>query len=242
VHGNHKGLQQVFQECKFDYDKDYLIILGDVVDGWPGCNPKRCVTRLLKVKSRILIRGNHDQWFMDFMDTCRIAWEWYSQGGKETLYSYGYREFGINPFNPKVPRVRTQTPIPQSHEKFFSDSVMYHIDNQGRVFVHGGFIPGTRMDKQLPYDLLWDRFLIEDAREGRIKGFKHVFVGHTSTQTFGRYPEIKDCLYPVTFNNLTVMDTGAGSAGKVSIMDIDTREVWQSSKDPLAQEPARGSG
>ena len=35
IHGGYKSLMQVLGRAKFDYEKDTLICLGDVADGWP---------------------------------------------------------------------------------------------------------------------------------------------------------------------------------------------------------------
>ena len=40
---------------------------------------------------------------------------------------------------------------------------------------------------------------------------------------------------PIRFNNVYCLDTGGGWDGKLTIMDIDTEEYWQSKK----QEPGR---
>ena len=38
IHGAYKALVQCFQRSKFDYSKDRLIVMGDVVDGYPLSN------------------------------------------------------------------------------------------------------------------------------------------------------------------------------------------------------------
>lgn len=58
VHGNFKALKQVLKKSKFDYEKDSLIIIGDVVDGY-NCSYE-VVEELLKIKNRVFIIGNHD--------------------------------------------------------------------------------------------------------------------------------------------------------------------------------------
>ena len=60
IHGAYKALEQVFSRSGFDYEKDRLIVLGDVCDGW--IETKQAVDELLKVKNIIYIIGNHDKW------------------------------------------------------------------------------------------------------------------------------------------------------------------------------------
>ena len=55
---------------------------------------------------------------------------------------------------------------------------------------------------------------------------KDVFIGHT--KTINEYPDGK----PVRRANLWNIDTGAGSWGKLTMMDVDTYEYWQSDFGP----------
>jgi len=41
IHGAYKALIQCLKRSKFDYDRDRLICLGDVVDGYP--ETKECI-------------------------------------------------------------------------------------------------------------------------------------------------------------------------------------------------------
>ena len=58
IHANFKALKEVFEEVKFDYKKDFLIIIGDVVDGYNSSY--EVVEELLKIKNKVFIIGNHD--------------------------------------------------------------------------------------------------------------------------------------------------------------------------------------
>ena len=52
-------------------------------------------------------------------------------------------------------------------------------------------------------------------------GYEAIFVGHTSTMIYNR-PE------PINWCNIWDIDTGAGWEWKLTFMDIDTKEFWQS--------------
>jgi serine/threonine protein phosphatase 1 len=80
---------------------------------------------------------------------------------------------------------------------------------------------------------MWDRSLSEYAYDcSRTKGCKipkrlskydKIFVGHTTTQRYNTTLPLKLC-------NLWMLDTGAGWNEKITIMDIDTEEYWQSDR------------
>lgn len=67
VHGAYKALVQCLERSGFDYEKDTLIQLGDIVDGYP--DSYECVEELLKIENLIAIKGNHDGWFDLFIKT-----------------------------------------------------------------------------------------------------------------------------------------------------------------------------
>jgi len=189
-----------------------LIVLSDVVDG--GRDTKQVVNELLKINPNniVFVLGNHDLWWMNFIKTRKREQIWYVQGGKNTLNSY---------------RANGKITIPSEHIKFFDNYKLYHImDNM--LFVHGGFDHRIGVEKTKEYDLLWDRSLIAFAKDNIIQPYDKVFVGHTTTQIYGNLPEIKDCLRPIQFNNLIMMDCGAGWNGRLSIMNIDTQQYFES--------------
>ena len=210
IHGNFLGLEDVLKKCNFK-KSDTLINLGDVCDG--GCRTREVIDRLLKIPNHILCNANHDLWALHWMKTGFEYPAWWHQGGMRTAESYGFDKDNV----------------PHTHIKFIEEALPYYIDDQNRVFVHGGFDPDKPITEQSIDVLTWDRDLLCNyAPKNIIKGYKHVFVGHTTTQCFGNLLTIRNCLEPLTFNNLTAMDTGAGWEGRLSIMDVDTFEFWQS--------------
>jgi serine/threonine protein phosphatase 1 len=215
IHGNYIGLQDVLKKCSFNNNSDTLISLGDIVDG--GRRTKDVINRLLDIKHFINVQGNHDVWALQWMKTGFEFPAWWHQGGMNTAASYTF-DFEN---------------VPASHIKFLENAVPYYIDNQNRVFVHGGFDPDIPIQKNKIDELLWDRSLMCDyAPHHVIKNYKYVFVGHTSTQVLPAYIFIQrpdlDPLKPVRLNNLIAMDTGGGWNGRLSIMNVDTFEFWQS--------------
>jgi len=209
IHGRYGALKDVLDKAKFDYENDKLICLGDIVDG--GDQSKEVVEELLKIKNMIYVIGNHDLWFIEYFEAKEknpsyeyTPWIWTSQGGDATLRSYA-------------------DDIPESHKKFFRSGAYYYI-YKNMVFVHGGFSYNGSPRFESFETLTWDRKLIYDVKNnGSTAIYEHVFVGHTTTQQFNKEE-------PITFHNLTMMDCGCGWSGKLAMMDIDTREVFLSSK------------
>jgi len=203
IHGRLAALKEVLKKASFDQEIDKLIILGDIVDG--GSKSKACVEELLKIKNKIYIYGNHDIWWMNSYKNDDMFYGWLEQGGAATVKSY-------------------KSGIPQSHKDFFETGVYYYIEDD-KLFVHGGFDVWNNKTVQAtpPNILIWDRDIINFVKSGKtIPGFKEVFIGHTTTQMYGGVME------PIKYNNLYLLDCGAGWNGKLCIMNVDTKESWLS--------------
>ena len=212
-HGGYKALLQVLERSGFDYENDTLISLGDICDGWSEVY--ECVEELLKIKNLIAIRGNHDQWFYEYIRTGFHGSQW-EQGAHATKNSYGKRSMMI----------------PETHEKFFGTQLNYYIDSENRCFVHGGFNRHFSIkDQSVPYIYYWDRDLwmqalsyttiIEGYPFKMFDKFKEVFIGHTATTNWKTDK-------PMQAANIWNLDTGGGFNGKLTIMNVDTKEYFQS--------------
>ena len=231
VHGSNKALLQVLEKSGFDKESDLLISLGDIADGWDEV--PECVDTLLSIKNLISIRGNHDVWCYDWFEYGRTPLIWTQQGGQATLDSY----------------VRTGKMTEDSHKAFWKNQIDYHIDDENRLFIHGGwdYMEGFPRGAMLPVnagsiakECHWDRSLLEGARsafgdknrKGKFKAleqFKEIYIGHTAMNG-----------EPKQFSNLWNMDTGAGWNGQLTIMDIDTKEFWQSDFTTVLHPGERG--
>lgn len=218
IHGAHQALLQCFERARFSPMYDRLICLGDICDRREGV--KQVMDELLGIRDLIFIRGNHDQWALDWMkapgEGLSFMPIWLKQGGEETMRSYSGG-------------------VPKTHLDLIASSVYYFIlDNL--LFVHGGIDPDFPIKTQSPENFLWDRNLVAAALncEGKLQRFTQfdeVFVGHTPTLNFDRLAvnDLPDRTYPMKFCNVWLMDTGAGwSGGKLSMMDLESREIFQS--------------
>ena len=216
IHGRLKALNEVLDKAKFRNDVDRLIHLGDIVDG--GAKTKGVIDRLLQIEDRTDILGNHDAWALNWMKTGEELPVWVHQGGGATMRSYDF----------------DWKSVPSSHIFMIENALPYYIDDKRRLFVHGGLNAIVPIQNQKTEFLIWDRSLISTAQDNFIKGYTHVFVGHTTTQIIR--PGV---VHPMTFHNLTMMDTGGGWNGRLSMMDIDDpkRKVYASTPQIPHAEP-----
>lgn len=215
IHGAYKALLQCLERSGFDYGKDRLIVLGDIVDGWP--ETPQCIEELLKIKNLVVVMGNHDKWAYDWFKFGLEPDIWTSQGGKATIDAY-----------------REHPDLLEKHRDFFKKAPYYFIDEERRVYVHGGFYRFMPIEEQSPEVLMWDRDLAIDAMRGPvfIKEYREVFLGHTTTERVS--------LEPVISGNVILLDQGGGWSGKLSIMNVETKEFWQSDLTPRLYPGVRG--
>jgi len=203
VHGGYKAMMQVFERSKFDYENDRLICLGDIADGFP--ESAQCIEELYKVKNLIYIIGNHCVWLRQWFETGAAPVIWTEQGGRATIKSY------ID--NPD---------LMIKHRDFFKQARRYY-EQDGKLFVHGGYDTTKPIHEQTEQYLTWDRDLW-DNRHNKIDiaPYNEVYVGHTSIYNFSHKP--------MCYNGVWFLDLGAGWEGCLCLMDIDTKEYWLSDK------------
>lgn len=222
IHGGLKALQQVLDRVNLNAD-DYLIFVGDYVDGWSeSAETISFLIRFSKTYNCLFLRGNHDELLYNFLKHHDNNPVWLHHGGESSKRSYD----------------SLSKADLQEHLRFFEALQNYHIDPENRLFLHAGFTnmhgPQHEYYANMVY---WDRTLWElvcgmdnslqktDTNyPSRLRLFNEIYIGHTPVTRIGK-------TVPVQIANVWNVDTGAAFKGPLSIMDIDTKEVWQS--DPV---------
>ncbi|MFX1707174.1 metallophosphoesterase [Chitinophaga sp. CC14] len=232
IHGGYKALLQCLDRSGFNEQCDRLIQLGDVPDGYPQVY--ECVEELLKIRYLVPLKGNHDDWFNEFAHTDFHPYYW-NHGGKGTLISYlehAGKKGRYFTSGSGYKSALESTDIPETHKAFFSNQKPWYIDEHQRCFVHAGFDRRQPFLDQRVENYYWDRSLWEEACQQRDRmasafipsTFSEIYIGHTPTTRSGTDQ-------PLQAFHIRNIDTGAGHAGRLTIMDIDSKAFWQS--DPL---------
>ena len=222
IHGGLKAVVQVLERAKIT-PNDTLIFLGDYVDGWSQ-SPEvlEFLIDLSQKQNCIFIRGNHDELLLDWLqDNHEHLNEemWFKHGGKATVDAY----------------LNVSNEVKQQHIQFLKALQNYHLDEQNRLFVHAGFtnMNGVKLEF-FPKLLYWDRTLwevalaLDEAMDKnsewlpkRLKIYSEIYIGHTPISKTEK-------VVPLFKNTIWNLDTGAAFKGALTIMDIDTKEYWQS--------------
>ncbi len=219
MHGGLKALLEILDKAEVT-PEDQLIFLGDYVDGWSdSANLISFLIDFQQSHKCILLRGNHDELLYNYLSKNEAHEKWLMHGGQSSVEAYE----------------QLNKSTKQLHISFLESLVNYHIDTQNRLFVHAGFanLGGPELEFY-SNTVYWDRSLWEmviameanmdknDIRfPNRLKIFSEIYIGHTPTTRLG-------ASVPLEFYNVWNLDTGAAFKGSLSIMDIETKEFWQS--------------
>ncbi len=221
IHGGLKAIPQILERANVA-KKDVLIFLGDYVDGWS--QSAETINYLIELSSNyscIFIKGNHDISCENWLKNSIIDHNWLIHGGQQTIKSYR----------------KLSSKEKLDHIDFFEKMIPYYIDNKNRLFIHAGFTSMKGPEQEFySSNYTWDRTLWEMALSTdpklvktstlfpkRLLLFKEIFIGHTPTIHFGKET-------PMQGRNVWNIDTGAAFTGRLSIMDVDSKDFWQSDK------------
>lgn len=216
IHGKHFALKQCLERAGFNNNVDRLICLGDVAD--KGDYVPECFNTLLEIKNIVYLKGNHDTWLLEWFKTGSEPEEWLTKGGDKSKKSYQTKNFDH-----------------YKHLEFLMNSQLYFLDEQNILYVHAGIDPSKCLANNSEYDLLWSKHmwkqLIKDEiaitfreYDGAELFYNDIFIGHGKTSK--KYPDMQ----PVNIGNVWNLDQGAGKNGKLTIMNVSTKEFWQSDR------------
>ncbi|WP_445711968.1 metallophosphoesterase family protein [Flavobacterium sp.] len=219
IHGGLRALQQLFERAKITTN-DKLIFLGDYVDGWS--ESAETVQFLIETEEQqecIFIRGNHDLWCGKWINRGIMNPVWLEHGGRGAIESY----------------IKSGHITNDAHKSFFENLENYHLDEEKRLFLHAGFtsIHGVEKEENQA-DFYFDRSLWDTALAmntevktkphlypKRLQHYNEIYIGHTPTINYG-------IDVPMHKINVWNIDTGAAFMGKLTCLDIETKEFWQS--------------
>jgi serine/threonine protein phosphatase 1 len=222
IHAGLRALLQVMQRAGVN-EEDELIFLGDYVDGWSeAVETVNFLIGLNSTHNCRFLKGNHDELCAAWLRSEKSNPLWLKHGGQSSIDSYNHHSGSVR----------------KIHLDFYDRLENYYLDDQQRLFLHAGFtnLHGVEAEYYTkPY--YWDRTLWElalaldpelsltDLRyPKRLSHYQEIYIGHTPVTRIGKTK-------PYRAANVWNIDTGAAFEGPLSVIDIDSKEIWQS--DPV---------
>jgi len=208
IHGRYDLLEAAY--ALLGQEKPGLIVhLGDYVDR--GKASSQVIEFLMAGEDtlpspewrRVILKGNHESMMVETIrKPLDPAW-WLSNGGNQTLYSYGHPKFrgmhrgDIFPYNPGI--------VPPAHVDFLDALPLFFCDKQ-RVYVHACVDETRSLPEQKEELLLWG--IYKNGNPGFYRG-AHVVHGHEQVSE------------PAVLSGRTNLDIGAFYSGKLAIGVFD---------------------
>ncbi|GAB6988777.1 metallophosphoesterase family protein [Paenibacillus pini] len=190
IHGCYDEFVDLLDDMKYQANVDQLIILGDLVDKGPKSKDViELVITLFEEGNVIILRGNHDQRFIDVMSQEGHSEErkFYEHGGIQALNSY----LELTSSSTEEEKLRLAREIinkEYKHHLTFLESLTYYYEDQNHIYVHAGLNPLYENWKEQPLrDFMYikDPFIYE-----KTKVDKKVIFGHTKTKDIHGTPDI----------------------------------------------------
>lgn len=219
IHGACRALRDVLEQAQVAAN-DTVIFLGDYVDGWS--ESPQVIDHLIELSTRchcIFLRGNHEELLLQWLKHGIEDSQWLLYGGAATLKAYR----------------NISAPIRNKHIDFIESLNNYHVDGSNRLFLHAGFTSDNGVESEpVASTIYWDRSMWTMALSldksvtpkdpgypAHLKRYREIYIGHTPTVRIG-------LTTPVQAANIWNIDTGAAYKGPLTIMDVDSKDFWQS--------------
>ena len=161
VHGRRGQLRRLIEMLPRDPARDSLILLGDLIDR--GEDVPGVVADVLSLSrdegagTVVVLRGNHEQMFLEFLDEGAPLWLHPAVGGDRTFKQYaGYELTEHLAADEERAREELLATIPAAHLDFLRSLPLYHEDEYA-LYVHAGLDGSKHPRDTTPRHLLWSR-------------------------------------------------------------------------------------
>jgi serine/threonine protein phosphatase 1 len=154
------------------------------------------------------LKGEHEEMFLDALETTADLRSWLAHGGDRTLQSYGVDH----------PRA-----VPRQDASFLNGCRRHH-ETETHLFAHAGYKPGLPLADQPPAVLLGSAPTA--GWPGPHASGKVAVVGHT--------PQERGVV--LDLGHLICIDTDCQGGGWLTALDVEARHYWQANQQGKVRE------
>jgi serine/threonine protein phosphatase 1 len=171
IHGEARLYRQLEQMILEDMARDQapealVVLLGDLLDRGP--DSAGLIDHLLNPAphglKRIILRGNHEDMALRYLDDPTPDAGWLEHGGAQTLASYGLAaddRLGYA-LPARQMRMRLDVHIPEDHRAFLA-GLPHFLQTPEYFFCHAGPEPELPLAGQSPRTLMWSRGFLDES-------------------------------------------------------------------------------
>lgn len=216
IHGMYHSLEVMLSHWR--RDEEQLILVGDYIDRGPNSDSVlKTVRTLQKEHNAILLRGNHEQLFLNYLLEPRKEWKLYKQNGGATTISQ-LLQIQIEDVEAQAPEEVVEKLLEKEPWLIeWLESLVYYTTFGNHIIVHAG-VDFTKSDWRYTslHDFLWIRegFHYEENTTGR-----NIIFGHTPVQT------LHESVEPWQRDGKWGIDGGNVYGGSLIALRIDREEV-----------------
>jgi serine/threonine protein phosphatase 1 len=161
VHGRRDQLRRLLGMLPRDSERDSLVLLGDLIDR--GEDIPGVVRDVMAMKNDpstghfVVLRGNHEQMLLDFIDSSAPLWLHPAVGGSETFEQYaGFALTDHMRADSEKAQRKIKEAVPSEHLEFFRGLPLYFEDDYA-IYVHAGLEIDKHPSETDARQLLWTR-------------------------------------------------------------------------------------
>jgi len=203
IHGHLRALDALLNSVGPKPD-DRIVFLGDYVDKGPDV--KGLLDRMVQLRERpnvVFLRGNHDEMLVHAYRNPPEFSVWECLAGENALASYGGGDLR-----------EVIGKIPSEHWSFLEETCRDYFETPEHIFVHAGIRAHVAPAEEDRERLLWTSLLTAASHHSG----RTVICGHSS-QRSGHIADL---------GHTICLDTGITSGGRLTCLDVETLEFWQS--------------
>jgi serine/threonine protein phosphatase 1 len=188
-----------------------VVLLGDLVDRGPDSARVIALARDWQAKRRVrILMGNHEEMFLEALESEEVLRQFLRYGGRETLLSYPIDPEAYTRAGLAETQALALAAVPAADLAFIAT-----FEDQVRLgdylFVHAGIRPGVALEDQRPSDLRWIRetFLSHAGSFGPVVVHGHTIYAETEVRA-----------------NRIGIDTGAYASGRLTALGLEGTARW----------------
>lgn len=226
IHGSHNELMMMLEK-HWDSKEEKLILLGDLVDRGP--KSKEVIETAMSLKEQnlaIVLGGNHEQLFLDWLDEPDDEGFYYDMGGRETIHSF--YDSNIT-FHKSAEWIASDMKIRFQRHIDFLKNLQDYYETKHYIFVHAGVnLAYADWKNSSQNEFRWTR---RPFIYGKNETGKTFVFGHTLTNTLNTNKS-NDVWFSPCGSKIGV-DGGCASGGLLLGLKIDNTDIKVYSIEPL---------